>query len=321
MTSAAPPVDWQRLNEEFYSGDPAGYFRIRSNMLMLAAGASDEVQSRLEAGVRYDGLVTMELGRSSEERDDLIVAYLLTESQALLHHVSEALIRLFLAHASQPLCPWMEVAALRQFYAFKEQVVVLAGHTWPTALVDAVPHIFLGGVPQESSPSADEARETVTRLRRHLAAGLLKDANLYNSVKHGMAVVGSRDAYVTLATDGGEPFMGSQGPSVAFLESEREDDNRVWKVTRRWLSIRQAMWMSQLAVVEIDALWAVARARYLGVDLTGVHTITREALTDGITGAFADPRGINSFSTTVAVENLPSQSARKKPKGRRQAAP
>lgn len=316
MTSEAPPVDWKRLNENFYSGDPAGYFRIRSNMLMLAAGASDEVQRLLEAGVRYDGLISMELGRSAEERDDLDVAYLVTESQALLHHVSEALIRLFLAHASGPACPWMEVASLRQFSDFKEQVAVLAHHTWPTELADSVPHVFFGGAPKEPDLSTDEARETVTQLLRHLAAGLLKDANLYNSVKHGMAVVGSRDAYVTLATGGGEPLMGSHGPSIAFLESESEGNTRVWKVSRRWLSIRQAMWMSQLAIVEIDALWAIARARYLGVEIKGVRTVTAEALADGITGAFADPRGINSFSTTVAVEQLPGAAGRKNKQGR-----
>ena len=68
MTSDAPPVDWKRLNEELYSGDPAGYFRIRSNMLMLAAGARDEVQRLLEAGVRYDGLVTMDASSPSSRR-------------------------------------------------------------------------------------------------------------------------------------------------------------------------------------------------------------------------------------------------------------
>ena len=60
--------------------------------------------------------------------------------------------------------------------------------------------------------------------------------------------------------------------------------------------------MTQLALMEIDALWAIARARYVGTELTGVHVVTPEALADGITGAFADAGGINSFSTTVAVE-------------------
>lgn len=71
------------------------------------------------------------------------------------------------------------------------------------------------------------------------------------------------------------------------------------------------MWMSQLAMVEIDALWAIARARYLGVEIKGVHTVTAEALADRITGAFADPRGINSFSNTVAVEELAGGTGRK----------
>lgn len=314
MTTDAPPVNWKRLNEEFYSGDPAGYFRIRLNMLLLAGGAPEEVQRLLEAGVRYDGLVTMPVGRSSEERDDLDVAYLVTESQALLHHVSEALIRLFLAHGQPSACPWIEVASLRNFTKFKKKVAVLAKHTWPQELAAAVPHVFLGGISDESDAKADEGRETVTRLIRHLAAGLLKDATLYNSVKHGMAVVGSRDAYATLAVDG-VPVMGSSGPSVAFLESEQQDNARVWKITRRWLSIRQAMWITQLALMEIDALWAIARARYVGTELTGVHVVSPEALADGITGALADVVGINSFSDPVAVEITANTSTPTRPSG------
>lgn len=306
--------DWKRLNEEFYAGDPAGYFRTRLNMLLLAAGASGEVERLLDAGVRYEGLVTVQLGHSSEERGDLHVVYLVTESQALLHHVSEALIRLFLAHAAATPFPWIEVGALRQFAQFKEQVAVLATSTWPKELTAAVPRVFLGGVPRSHKESAVEAASAITRLLRHLASGLLKDANLYNSVKHGMAVVGSEDAYVTIATEGGQPFMGSSGPSVAFLESEKTGDERVWKVTRRWLSLRQAMWMSQLAVVEIDALWAIARARYLDVELKGVRVVTRESVEEGITGAFADVRGVNSFSHTVATEHLRSRSASRKPR-------
>jgi len=317
MTSEAAPVDWKRLNEEFYAGDPAGYFRIRLNMLLLAAGAPDEVQRLLEAGVRYDGLVTMELGRSSDVRDDLHVAYLITESQALLHHVSEALLRLFLAHARPSPCPWKELASLRNFATFREEVAALGAYTWPEDLTAAVPRVFLGGAEPPKSEGGEDPVATVTRLIKHLADRLLTDSNLYNSVKHGMAVIGSEDAYVTLATDAGEPVMGSQGPSVAFMESEVTGDERVWKVTRRWLSIRQAIWLSQLALMEIDALWAIARARYLGVALAGVQAVKGESVEDGITGAFADAGGISRFSRTVAFEQLASRSSNKKPPARK----
>lgn len=306
MTNDPPPVDWDRLNEEFYSGDPAGYFRIRLNLLLLAAGAPDEVARLLEAGVHYDGMVTMELGRSSQERDDLLVAYLVTESQALLHHVSEALLRLFLAHARPRPNPWLSVSSMRDFAKFKEKVASVAAYTWPEDLTAALPRVFMGDMPSDSTESREEGVAAITRLIRHLAGGLLQDSNLYNSVKHGMAVIASEDVYVTLATGAGEPIIGSHGPSVGFLESEVTGDERTWKITRRWVSIRRALWVSQLALMEIDALWAIARVRYLGAELTGVHVVTAEAVEDGITGAFADLVGIHTSSRTVAVEHLPA---------------
>ena len=84
----------------------------------------------------------MPLDRSTEARDDLHVAFLVTESQAVLHHVSEALIRLFLAHADGGDCPWMEVAALRNFSKFKQEVAVLARGSWPGHYEEAIPYVF-----------------------------------------------------------------------------------------------------------------------------------------------------------------------------------
>lgn len=307
MTSERQPVDLEGLNQEFYSGDPAGYFRIRLNMLLLAAGCPDDVQTILERGVRYGGMVTMPLARSSEERDDLLLSYLVTESQALLHHVSEALLRLFLAHASPTRSPWIEVASLRDFKKFKQQAEVIASPHWPAALQDALPVVFLGGTPTEPTVSGDDPIDSITRLLRHLAAGLLEDSNLYNSVKHGMAAIASQDAYIRVATSEGEAIMASHGPSVAFLESSVADDERTWKVTRRGVSIRRAMWLSQLALMEIDALWALGRARYCGAELAGVQVVTREAVNDGISGAFADRGGISTWSRTVAIEQLPAR--------------
>ena len=295
---------WSALNDEFYAGDPAGYFRLRLNMLLLAAGAPDAVNELLEAGVRYEGLVTARLGRSSEERGDLQTAYLITESQALLHHVSEALVRLFLAHVGHPACPWLEVASLRSFSKFKKQAEVLTGFSWPEELEQAVPSLFLGAQGSHESNDQADAVEAITRLIRHLAKGLLDDSNLYNAVKHGVAVIASAEAHFSVATDEGQPILGSHGTSVGFLESKDADRQRTWSVTRRWVSIRRALWMSQLALIELDALWAVARARYTDADISGVQTVTRQAVEDGISGFFADRSPISRSSRVIAVEQL-----------------
>jgi hypothetical protein len=75
---------------------------------------------------RPKGLLTkIDLRGETDEDKHRHDAFLITESQALYHHVSEALIRLFLAHSTLPPCPWIEVAALRNFGVFEQRAAEL----------------------------------------------------------------------------------------------------------------------------------------------------------------------------------------------------
>ena len=40
----------------------------------------------------------------------------------LLHHVAETLLRLYIAHESDPECPWIAIASERNFGRFKGKV-------------------------------------------------------------------------------------------------------------------------------------------------------------------------------------------------------
>jgi hypothetical protein len=299
---AAPPVDYDHLNAEFYAGDPASYFQYRLNLLLLAAGNPDEVEAMLTAGVRYEGVVSQPVGHSTDDVGDAHLAYLITESQALLHHASEALARLFLAHADSPPSPWLEVARLREPSAFKAKAEHLAEPLWTAEEDDFVWTVFFGTKPEAPSGVQRDSHAAVTRLLKHLAKRLLQDSSLYNAVKHGMAVL-SAETGMSLSDDETGASFGHRGSSVAFLEASGwQDRERTWTLKRRWVSIRQAMWLAQLAISEIDALWAVARARYRGAALDGVQAVTPEAVESGISGDMADRGGITSFSIVVAVE-------------------
>jgi hypothetical protein len=114
MDEQANTPGFDRQNELFYSQQPTSYFRDRLTLLGLRAARSDEL-----ADVIGDGFVWGKLhigggddeDLSEDEEETRLTRFVITESQVLLHHTSETLIRMFLAHAGRPQCPWLEMAA------------------------------------------------------------------------------------------------------------------------------------------------------------------------------------------------------------------
>jgi hypothetical protein len=112
---------FQQLNERFYTADPADYFRIRLSTLVLVAGRAGDLLGLLKEGVEY-GRIQAKADTDAEVDAADIARYVTIESQVLLHHAAEALIRLFLAHVGNPPCPWFELSAETDFGNFKRRV-------------------------------------------------------------------------------------------------------------------------------------------------------------------------------------------------------
>ena len=53
-------------------------------------------------------LILAAADQTEAESEALLNAYVTTESEVLLHHAAEALLRLFLAHRGWPVCPRLE---------------------------------------------------------------------------------------------------------------------------------------------------------------------------------------------------------------------
>jgi hypothetical protein len=295
------PFDPARLNAQFYAANPPAYFRSRLHLLALAAGRPSELVTLLEAGVEYEGLrFTREGSLATEGNPNLDAAFLVTESQVLLHHASEALIRLFFGHADLPPCPWLECADFRGAAAFRKEVDRLASSLWPAQLKEAVADVFLGGTPDEVPAAWSETAESAERLLRVLAKRLNEDAHMYNSTKHGMAVL-SGDSSVAVLSEEGQHVAGGSGPSVSFLESiKRPGGDEVWSLTTNWFSIQQAMFLTSLAITQMEALWQVARVRYVDADLAGMPMVTKEAI-DAALFEMRPAGVIHQFSHQVAV--------------------
>ena len=294
-----------QLNHEFYSSNPAEYFRRRLYLLTVYAGSSDEFIKLLSKGISYEKIyLKVDLANSTDSDKQQYQNFLTTEAEVLLHHTAEALLRLYFAHADEPLCPWLECARLRTPGDFKDRLVKFVASYSTVESRAAVAKVFLGKTPNEDDELRNSAVVEIDRLLRVLGRRLREDDNLYNSAKHGLTVIAGESSF-TLGSDGGQAFVGAQGQSISFLEKCGEDgEPKLWHKTTRWLSPRQAMWLTTLAINQMASLWAIATNRYIGTDLDRIDVVTHEAVEAAITGEFAANQAVTRWSVKLAYHPL-----------------
>jgi len=303
--TTAGPAEFAALNQSFYGADPVRYYRSRMLLLMLVAGRPDGLEALLNEGVEYEGLTfgpdQVRWPHAGEDPDEL--AFLIIESEQLLHQVTETLLRLFLAHRTNPPVPWLEVASLTRFDKFKSLASELATDPWAGPVRQQASAVFLGRS-LTSTPDPDDAALSATeRLTRLLAGRYLRQSNVYNAVKHGLAVQAST-ATISLSRAGSPtPGFSAGGPAINLLEYRATKTLREWRQRTEWISVPSNLWLTHLALTQLQTLWDVARARYTGADITRIETVSDEAITAAMTGPLAPTSGIRNLTVTVVAES------------------
>lgn len=259
----------QLWNESYYRSDPADHLRTRLELLVLAGAKRPELADLLAAGVTYAGFTAGPYERDSapvEEDSDSFEAFLTVESQQILHLACETVLRLFFVHSSSTNVPWLELNSLRPFWQFKSRV---RSEVLTTAPDHALVALTCLGSPQPSDGSdPDEwasAVEGLVAFLRRFASIWLEEADVYNSIKHGLGV-SAGDAVAHL--DGVQ--MGG-GPSVDYpVQGEPEPDGaRTWRLTTRWIDIGESLGLVAVAEQMIGSMWRIGRARFAGGETSG----------------------------------------------------
>jgi hypothetical protein len=174
-------------------------------------------------------------------------SYAAVESTVLLHHASEALLRLYLAHAHRKRCPWLALSSILGPAEFKRSVRELRDELNIPERVDDLLEAFSFTSDRSSIEGVSEEvwlsdRAGLVRLVRHLIDEVLEGAHAYNAAKHGLAL-GAGDLGLQLVPGGEEPLFDHKGPALNFLELGRPSDDRHWLLTST-LSISLGTWPS-----------------------------------------------------------------------------
>jgi len=93
----------------------------------------------------------------------------------------------------------------------------------------------------------------------HFAAHFT-DADVYNALKHGLAV---RPGDAATELDDGE-LLKAEGPAIEYLSVRRNSDDKPrWNRTTTWIWPDRSMGLVYLAGCLMKSLWSLAKLRYL----------------------------------------------------------
>lgn len=254
-------VNYGPLNMEFYEALPHEYFRRRLNSLILQAGRPDEVQRLLHEGVTYRELTLSSAAGHVHNTDDQneLDAYVALEAEVLYFQSVETLLRLYMAHESQPVCPWLELARVRTPGEFKRMLekrfisdTLDQSKKWE--LVGPV----LIGAPAATFPYP-EILEAFEIAMAKFAHDFLNGAARHNSAKHGLAMKASNEHLRV-----GNGIISSSGIAIKHLDIQGSPKR--WHQTTSWADVDMRMALTRIATNLISNIWEVGRIRHTGFE-------------------------------------------------------
>lgn len=276
------PDNYPALNKAFYASKPADYFGQRLENLILTAGRHVDLDRLMDNGATYhdlrvgahaDGGAAKSRKTSPDDRAKSVEHFVIAESEVLAQHVGETLLRLYLAHAfvtgrASP-CPWLEISRLRSPAKFKEKVRARFGPDSDPKNPDnlnAVARVFHltddptkltgGTVPRKLWK---RSLENIEGYLRGFARQFLDRSALYNAAKHGLALLPG-EASMRL---GDGDVIQAEGPMIQYLEIQENDGRPRWMHVNHWVQPDRQIAVIFRACQLIEALWEVARIRYL----------------------------------------------------------
>lgn len=264
------PRQFPELNAMFYNADPSEFIKMRFRVLSLMA-VPDPFLAPAFAVDRQ--IASIRFGGGEVPPPDVRMRYLRTETVAIVHHASEALLRLYFAHLDHPECPWLGMSTSTDFAKFKERV----GNTLEAGLNrEDIAVLFLGGSDpadaaiEVSQEEFDGTIDALEFLLEDSADRFLSDSFLYNAVKHGLTAIDLDDesAQMVCTSHDGTSVPMHKGPAHVYLHQKLHPTAKVsegqWFVSIDNPNPERDLTVTYLITQAIDSLWAVARRRYLG---------------------------------------------------------
>lgn len=266
--ATARKAQCERLNKTFYESWPAKFFTINIQIALLAIAEPNALSRTFKKGVRV-GKLRFKWTSNEEDQDwQNLQRWAKIEIGTVYFHALETLLRLFLAHAGAPACPWLEMANLTSFDEFKQDVKSISEGIYPD-FREQVAYVMHGfpkypgrdQLPDISEEKWDASVENACEHLNFFATDLLKNDD-HNAFKHGLAVLlGDRSFQL-----GDGQLLTASGDSLLTLShrERRELKDRYWAERISFFDVDLRAVLVYRAEQLIESIIDVGRARYLG---------------------------------------------------------
>ena len=266
------------VNREFYRQAPSDYFKRRLYSMAMMAGRPDLVRCALAEGLSV-GAATFHHAHWPVD-DEYQNAYLAVESEVILYHASEALLRLLIAHyprdGSLPALNLAAVTSHQEFYGKVRSHFVDSTDEQLDHLIERTIHGFRSpeGMPTVDDPeftpqAAVMGKANLRPLLRYLARLLLEDDYRFinNAAKHGLAVRAAEHGFrLGGRTPDARPIVDQRGEAVSCITvvKDRTSGETVVDQVVIWSNPIRNLALVDYLLEVMESLWSVARNRFLG---------------------------------------------------------
>jgi hypothetical protein len=242
--------------------------RLRSLYLWL--GNPEGMNDLIRSGVKFDEMAISQTESPDAEDQQEQQRSAVIESEVLLHHTAETLVRLYLIHSRLPPCPWLELSRERDFGKFKKEVKNLQARLDSGEEDERIHQVFHINADAERTglsptPTKEAWDDAARNLARFLAfyAGYFLDSAPYNAAKHGLAMTaGEHGVELGVGTDR-EPFLSRRGPAIEYLKVTQERGARPrWEREVKWIRSKRAIPLIYLGCDFIEGVWNIGAGRY-----------------------------------------------------------
>lgn len=227
----------------------------------------------LGEGVHFEDMAISNSGEPDDEDETERQRFTAIESEVLLHHVSETLLRLYIVHSRLPECPWLELSRERDFKKFKKEVSKLRSKLTSTEEHDRIHQVFHVNSERSAirpTPDAErweQAAENIASFLDFYAKHFLDSAS-YNAAKHGLAVTAGEQG-LELGDGEGGSLLARRGPAIEYLMVDSHSGDRPrWSREVKWIVAKRAIPLIYLGCNLIEGIWNVGAGRYKVRELT-----------------------------------------------------
>lgn len=296
----------QKLNETFYASEPFNYLSQRLVALLAMKDHGEEVLKLLPEKMEIAGSSFGRIAPSDESADNQW-RYTIAESEVLVHHVSETVLRLYLAHADRPPVPSVGLWKTRDFRKLRETVEELAKRLDSGQESETVHDLFHGsdqreGLGNPEPPTQERWDKAAANIAGFLSrfASIFLDSAPYNAAKHGLGIAAGASR-LEVAVDGSQVIEG-EGSTITFLDRSNDGTPGGLGLRTKWVSPEHSIALSVAGCHLMHQLWKVARWRYLGEDPQGLRLMDELSLADVDAGL--PERRLTNFTLNFGLDEI-----------------